>query len=120
MLIASSTSAQSARQTRSASSSLLAGAATAPPSTAAEDVHALRSVSMFAVTVPKPRTFNKHDLIEIVVRETSRVEARHRLDAEKDYTLDGKISAWPEMRLSDLLQLQLQAGRSTDLPELGV
>ncbi len=120
VLIASSTSAQTARQTGSASSSLLAGAATAPPSTAAEDVHALRSVSMFAVTVPKPRTFNKHDLIEIVVRETSRVEARHRLDAEKEYKLDGKITAWPNIQLLDLLELQLRAGRTTDLPKLGV
>ena len=124
VLIASSTSAQSARQTTppagSASSSLLAGAAATPAGPAAEDEHALRSVSMFAVTVPKPRTFNKHDLIEIVVRETSRVEARHRLDAEKEYKLDGKITAWPDMRLADLLQLQLRAGRTTDLPNLGV
>ena len=124
VLIASPTSAQSARQTArpsgSASSSLLAGAATAPPSTAAGDVNALRSVSMFAVTAPKPKTFKKHDLIEIVVRETSRVEARHRLDAEKEYKLDGAITAWPNIQLIDLLQLQLQAGRTTGLPELGV
>lgn len=117
LFIASSTSAQSARQTAppagSASSSLLAG-------TAAKDEHPLRAVSMFAVTAPKPRTFNKHDLIEIVVRETSRVEARHRLDAEKEYKLNGKISAWPNIRLADLLEFQLRAGRTTGLPELGV
>ncbi len=125
MFIAGRTFGQSAWQQKppsdaSASSSLLAGAATAPPSTAAKDEHSMRVVSMFAVTAPKPRTFNKHDLIEIVVRETSRVEARHRLDAEKEYKLTGGISAWPHIRLADLLELQLRAGRTTDLPQVGV
>jgi flagellar L-ring protein precursor FlgH len=124
MLITSGASAQRARQTAppasSASSSLLAGAATAPPTTAAKDAHALRSVSLFAVTAPEVRTFNKHDLIEIVVRESSLAKSSQELEAEKEYNLDGKIGAWPDIRLDELLQFQMRGGRTSSLPELKV
>ena len=33
--------------------------------------HALRDVSMFAIAPPQPREFVEHDLVQIIVRETS-------------------------------------------------
>ncbi len=106
-----------------ATSSLLATAtatvANAGRSDAAEP-HALRDVSMFAVASPESREFQKHDLIQIVVRETSRVDTRHRLDAEKEYKIDGKIAKWPDLSLSDSLDLRVNGGRTTNLPQLEV
>ncbi len=84
----------------------------------ADEPHALRDVSMFAVASPESREFQKHDLIQIVVRETSRVDTRHQLDAEKEYSIDGSIPRWPDLSLRDLLDLSIDAGRTTGRPEL--
>ncbi len=104
-----------------ATSSLLATATATVANTGRSDAaepHALRDVSMFAVASPESREFQKHDLIQIVVRETSRVDTRHRLDADKEYKIDGKIAKWPALSLSDLLDLRINGGRTTDLPQL--
>ncbi len=85
-----------------------------------DEVGALRQVSLFAIETPKPREFAKHDLVQIVVRETSRVKSTQELETEKSYDLNGEISAWPDFRLDDLANLQIFAGRMTDLPELGL
>lgn len=104
-----------------ASSSLLV---TTPPSESANavnaDPHALRAVSMFAVAPPEPREFQKHDLVQIIVRESSQATSSQELETEKETQIDGQISAWPNFNLRDLLNLQIQAGRSTNLPKLDV
>lgn len=82
--------------------------------------HALRRVSMFAVSPPKAREFQPHDLVQILVRETSRVNNEQRLDTKKDFELDGRVARWPDLQLADLFQLQAEAGRTTNLPELDV
>lgn len=80
--------------------------------------HALRDTSMFAIAPPEIRTFQVHDLVQIIVRESSRAESSQELETEKEYLLDGRISAWPHLDLVDLLQLQLEAGNTQDLPEV--
>jgi flagellar L-ring protein precursor FlgH len=82
--------------------------------------HALRDSSMFAIGPPEARKFQQHDLVMIIVRHSSRAESKQELDTEKDYKLDAKVSAWPEIRLEDLLQLQLYAGRAVDLPAVKI
>jgi flagellar L-ring protein precursor FlgH len=84
------------------------------------EAHALRDASLFAIAPPELRTFHPHDLIQIIVRETSRAESTQELDTAKDYRLRGKVSAWPDLDLADLLQLRLFAGRTTALPEVKV
>ncbi len=103
-------------------SSLLAKAQANPPAPVdgADEPHALRDVSLFAIEEAKPPTFHKHDLIQIVVRETSRAKSKQKLKSEKEYDLKGKISAWPDFSLRDLLDLRIGAGRTTDLPQLGL
>lgn len=104
-----------------ATSSLLATATVANTGRSdPAEPHALRDVSMFAVASPESREFQKHDLIQIVVRETSRVDTRHQLDAEKEYNMDGKIAKWPDLSLSDSLDLRVNGGRTTNLPQLDV
>jgi flagellar L-ring protein precursor FlgH len=82
--------------------------------------HALRDASMFAIAPPELRVFKEHDLVEIVVRESSSAERSHELEAGKDYRLDGSIGAWPAFQLPDLLELQLRGSDTDNLPRLNV
>ncbi len=106
--------------TESATGSLLV----APPAPALgvplTEPHGLRAVSMFALASPEARLFQEHDLIEIIVRETSRAKSTHELELEKDLKLTGAIAAWPDLRIEDLLDFIVRAGRTTDLPRLDV
>ena len=104
-----------------ASSSLMVQAVTGQASGAgAADDYGLREVSMFAIAPPQLRKFQRHDLIQIVVRETSFAKSSQDLSSEKDYRIKGAVKAWPDLRLSDLIDLQIMAGRTTDLPKLDV
>jgi len=78
------------------------------------------TISLFAVKAPEARLFAVHDLVQIIVRETSKAKRSQELETEKDFSLDGKISAWPDFDLMDLLQLQLRASDTSDLPKLGL
>lgn len=82
------------------------------------DNHALRRASMFAIAPELPRTFQRHDLVQIIVREQSEARSRHEVETDKDYRLQGAIPRFPQFSLPELLQLQLQAGRTQDMPEL--
>lgn len=82
--------------------------------------HAMRAVSLFAIEQPEPRIFERHDLIQIIVREVSKAESSHELKANKDESLGAKVNAWPHFDLASMLQLQLEAGDTTGLPELDV
>lgn len=101
-----------------ASSSLLVRQT--PAATQPEDgpPHALRQLSLFAVAPPMPRMIQQHDLVQIIVREQSQARSSQELDTKKQYKLDGKIARFPQLDLSELLQLRVGAGRVTDLPEL--
>jgi flagellar L-ring protein precursor FlgH len=102
----------------SASSSLLVTTPIElPPPVTNDPPHALRMTSMFAIAPPKPRTFQVHDLVQIIVRETSEAKSSQDLQTKKDSKLDGKVGAWPNFNLSDLLNLQLHGGRTDNLPE---
>ena len=92
-------------------SSLLVKAQANPPAPVdgADEPHALRDVSLFAIEEAKPPTFQKHDLIQIVVRETSRARSKQKLKSEKECALTGQISAWPNLTLRNLLDLRIGA-----------
>lgn len=80
----------------------------------------LRAVSMFAIAPIEPRTYHVHDLVQIIVRETSQAKSSQDLDTKTDSKLSGKIGKWPNMQLEDLLNLQLYGGRTTNMPEVEV
>ncbi|MHC5113073.1 MAG: flagellar basal body L-ring protein FlgH [Planctomycetota bacterium] len=84
--------------------------------------HLLRDMSMFAITPPDAREFKRHDLVQIIVRETSRAKSKHELETDKDYDIDGRITSWPHLVLSDILELQLRDGStpSDELPAVRV
>lgn len=85
-----------------------------------QEAHALRDMSMFAVPPPLPRDFEKHDLIQIVVRETSNTKSSQTLETEKGYGLKGRIAQWPDFNLVELLQMQIMQGSGDNKPQLDI
>ena len=114
------TAAQQAPQDKETgpTGSLMAIQIVAP--TGVDGNHALRQMSLIARSSPEARVFRKHDLIQIVVRESSDTEIEQELDTEKDWAMTGEIKAFPDIRLNELLQLIMRAGRTTGLPKLDV
>jgi flagellar L-ring protein precursor FlgH len=66
--------------------------------------------SMFLIEPPRPREFRRHDLVQIIVRETTRTKRKNNLDTEKQWDIDASIGDFPSIQLEDLLQFQLQPG----------
>jgi flagellar L-ring protein FlgH len=85
-----------------------------------EAPHGLRMSSMFAIAPPMPRTFEVHDLVQIIVRETSQAKSSQDLKTKKDSKIDGSVGAWPDLNLSDILNLQARAGRTSQLPAVNL
>lgn len=67
--------------------------------------------SIAAVRLPEPHQFTINDLVTIIVRESIEAESDSELSTQKKLTLKAIISAFPNLNLKDLLQLQLD--RST-------
>lgn len=74
----------------------------------------LRRLSLLYVGVPEPREFAIHDIITIIIDETSRSKSKQTLDTEKEFKLNGALTQFPSLR--HLLETQLQNGDSTSLP----
>lgn len=80
----------------------------------------LRQMSLFATASSEARVFQRHDLVQVIVRELSTARSEHDLETQKDWTMNGAISAWPDLQVEDLLNLIVRAGRTTDLPSLDI
>lgn len=63
----------------------------------------IAAVSMSAVNPPQQRFFAVHDLVTIIVRESTESESDASLDTDKDSSFDGSIEAWPGIRGLDEL-----------------
>jgi flagellar L-ring protein precursor FlgH len=92
----------------------------ASPSTDAGPAHALRSMSLFAIAPPQPRTYQVHDLVQIIVRETSQAKSSQDLTTKKNFETSAEIGDWPNFNLTDLLNFQLQASANQNPPKLNV
>lgn len=67
----------------------------------------LASASLTAVRVPPPRQFAVHDLVTIVIRESVEADARASIETEKETELSGRIAAFPNLKVSDVLDFRL-------------
>lgn len=76
----------------------------------------LESFSMFVVSEPEPPSFEKHDLITIIVREASQAVSEQGLETDKEYGLAGEIPYYPSAQAG----IQLFLGKSELLPQLEV
>lgn len=121
-LLSANTIADEVLTSQGPTSSLMAKALATPSeeSKTNETPHALRKMSMIAIAEAQQATFHEHDLIQIIVSESSRAKSSHELETEKEYGIKADISAWPAFSLSDLLNLQIAAGRTTGLPRLDI
>ncbi|HED52942.1 MAG TPA: hypothetical protein ENJ00_01915 [Phycisphaerales bacterium] len=75
----------------------------------------LSGYSMLVITPPPPKQLRLHDLVTIIVNETSRATRTQSLDTKKDYKANVRLSQFPS--LADLIEARLEAGDSntTDL-----
>ncbi len=85
----------------------------APPPTSE-----VEQLSGIAIRPPQPRVYKMHDLVTIVVDESSRQQAEQTVKTDKKYnndaTLGSILDPW------QLLELRLRAGDSRDTPLIGL
>lgn len=76
----------------------------------------LRNTSLLLIEAPRPKTFQIHDQVTILISETSRQSANQKVDTKKDVSVTGQIKRLPD--LIALLQAQLET--DTGSPITGV
>ena len=76
----------------------------------------LQGVSLYAVRPPEPREFKVHDLVTIIVNQSSKIEHDQSLETEKDVTNNWGIDAFPDLR--GVWELTLNGGSTENAPEL--
>lgn len=76
-------------------------------------------LSLFAVTPPAPRRFQKHDKIEVIINETSLQKAEQSLDTKKKYDLKAELSQFPSLRRL-LEDATIANGIGSPTPSVGV
>ncbi len=80
----------------------------------------LNQVSLFAVVPPPPRTYAKHDKVEIIINESSLSQMNQKLDTKKSYDLRAELQQFPSFAAL-LNQLELRNGiDSSNTPEIGI
>lgn len=82
----------------------------------------LQHVSYFAVTRPAVRQFAIHDLVTIIVRESSNASSEATLETEKDVGVKGTINAFPDLQLKHLIEGTIKPStlESGDQPQVDV
>jgi flagellar L-ring protein precursor FlgH len=108
------------------SSSLFVRPVAAPPPAAGSEPRAgstaISAASLAAIRPAEPRYFALHDLVTIVVRESTQADSDASLKTEKDVSFDGKVTAFPNLSPAELLKLSLEPApfSKNGKPELGV
>jgi flagellar L-ring protein FlgH len=71
------------------------GFAAAPPrEDASPATRSIEGVSLIAIPRTPPRKFRPHDLITIIVKQNKKRESEAKLDTEKKWDINGKLSEW--------------------------
>ncbi|MBL8990307.1 MAG: flagellar basal body L-ring protein FlgH [Phycisphaerae bacterium] len=95
----------------------IAPAAAAPR--AGDGAPTLAEASLMVVVPPKPRTYQKHDKIEIIINETSIQKYEQSLDAKKKYDLLAELKYFPSIQKL-LEDATLTEGIGTVKPKVGL
>jgi flagellar L-ring protein precursor FlgH len=109
-------SVQSSPREAAASSSLMAAPVVVPADATPAEAQTLRSMSMFAIAPPEPRTFVVHDLVQIIVRETSKTASSQGLKTEKSYELDATVPDYKDFL--SMLTLGIANGDGETSPQI--
>ena len=84
-----------------------------PVPTADDPAEPLYGISLFAVRPPEPRTYERHDLITIIVNESSTQESEQTLETTKE--TDGSATLGATLSIEELLDLRLENSSISDL-----
>jgi flagellar L-ring protein FlgH len=79
----------------------------------------LQGVSLFVVSAPPPKKFAKHDVVEVIINESSAEKITQTTDMKKDYSLKSELSHFPSLEAL-FTQLALREGIGSVHPQLGV
>lgn len=79
----------------------------------------LSAVSLYAVQPPKPRTVKVHDLITVIVNQSSKMTHDQSLDTDKKLTSKAAVNAFLDYTLL-LKELQFRASTGAPLPRIDV
>lgn len=99
--------------TPASSSLLLAHTPIAVP-TDKNEPHALRDASLFAITPPDPKRFERHDLVQVIVREQSRATREQQLEADKAWQMAGQVAQMAYFRPDQLPSMDLRFDKQFD------
>jgi len=83
----------------------------------ASDLHAYTA---FTVIAQEPTAYVEHDLIQIIVRETSTANSKQETSTAKDFKIKGDIKAFPQLTLNDFLDAVLKASANANPAKLDV
>ncbi|MEM9167098.1 MAG: flagellar basal body L-ring protein FlgH [Planctomycetota bacterium] len=64
--------------------------------------------SMFVITPPPPREIQRHDLITIIVNETTQTSRSQSVETEKDYSARARLAQF--LQLAELIEGRLEPG----------
>ncbi len=78
--------------------------------------HMANSSYLF-VAIPEPRTYEVHDLITIVVRESASATLESEMETEKEVGVNGEITSFPLLDITDLIDSGLNNATN---PQVGV
>jgi flagellar L-ring protein precursor FlgH len=92
--------------------------APAPPAPAAA-APALQQVSLMFVIPPTPKTWRKHDKVEVIINETSVSKFEQSLDTQKQYDLKAELSQFPSLEAL-FADLALRNGIGGTKPSVGL
>jgi flagellar L-ring protein precursor FlgH len=79
----------------------------------------LQDASLYMVVPPKPKSFQKHDKVEIIINESAISKAEQKLETKKNYDFKAELSQFPSLQAL-LTQLELSNGIGTPAPSVGV
>ncbi len=86
---------QQARSETGAGTEAPAGFSAAPPrDESTPSTRSIEAVSLIAIPRTPPRKFRPHDLITIIVKQAKKRESDAKLDTEKKWNINGKLSEW--------------------------
>jgi len=78
------------------------------------------AAGLVSVGMPEPRQFAIHDLVTIIVLESTSANSSSTLETEKNTELEGEISDFPKLSLRDILNFQLRGSDNANPPRVGV
>ncbi len=83
----------------------------------AADIHAM---SLITIRPQIPRKWLLHDLVHIVIRETSTVKSSQEVATERDFSVKGEIKSFPQITLNDLADMVLKSSENANPAKVDV